>query len=245
MRRSMFAALLVLACSAVARAETLESFKKTIHAKVSAYKSLQYKTKVVSEIVNEQMTYKSNTEQTAQFVKQGEKSLSHVETKTSSQTKMTGMDQKMEATSLDVCDGQYAYNYTDSSGQKTATKRKVDPKKDASPFDPMRGFKMSEEHFTMKMLPDETIDGKPVYVVEMTLKEQPQGMPMGASRIYYDKGTGISVKSVTLDDKGKPATTMTTTDIKIDANVPADRFVFKAPEGVPVTDADAKQPAGE
>jgi outer membrane lipoprotein-sorting protein len=35
---------------------------------------------------------------------------------------------------------------------------------------------------------------------------------------------------------GKPMTTMTYTDIKINPDIPADRFVFKAPEGVQVQD---------
>lgn len=229
---------LIITSAAAVRADSLDSFKKDIQAKLSSHKSIQYKAKVVTEIVNEQMSIKSTTDQTAQYVKQGDKVLSHSESKMASDQKIGEMNQKNESTSVDICDGQYSYHVTESGGQKAASKHKVDPKKEISPFDAKRMFEVTEEQFTLKLLPVETVDGKAAYVLELTMKEAPAGMPMGKTKVYYDKATGLSLKSISYDDKGKAMTTMTTSDVKVDANIPADRFVFKAPAGVTVQDSD-------
>ena len=103
-------------------------------------------------------------------------------------------------------------------------------------LDAMTGFKMMEQYYNLKLLPDETVDGKSTFVLEMTLKDKQAGIPIGKSKLYYDKATGIAIKSISYDDKDKPSGTMTTSDIKIDANIPADHFVFKVPVGVEVKD---------
>lgn len=236
MCRAFAVIVTVLFAAGQARAETLETFKKKIHDKVSAYKSMQYKTHMTSEMVNPQISYKMSTDQTSEFVNKGDTCLMHTESKSSAQQKIGDINQNTTTSSTDVCDGKFYYSVTDASGQKTAAKRKYDPKTQPSPFDPMAGFKMIEQHFNLKLLPDETVDGKGVYVLEMTLKDAQAGMPIASTRLYYDKSTGIAVKSVSLDDKGKTVGTMTTTDIKIDASIPPERFVFKVPVGVDVVD---------
>ena len=237
MHRPIIASLVTLvALAGQARAETLENFKKQIHAKVSGYKSIQYKTHMTNEMVTEQMSYKMTSDQTAEYVKQGEKVLSHIESKTTSEQKIGEMNQNTKITSLDISDGAIAYSLTDAGGQKTAAKRKFDPKNQPSPFDAMAMFKMIEEHFNLKLLPDETVDGKSMYVLEMTFKEPQPGMPISKTKLYYDKSTAIAVKSISYDEKGKAVGTMTTSDVKIDATVPQDHFVFKVPVGVDIVD---------
>jgi hypothetical protein len=53
---------------------------------------------------------------------------------------------------------------------------------------------------------------------------------------YFDKKTGIGLKTVSFDEKDKAVMTSVTTDVKINADIKDDRFVFKAPEGVQVVD---------
>ena len=236
MSRLFAAVVAVLFVAGQTHAETLEGFKKKIQDKVSGYKSMQYKTHMTSEMVTEQMSYKMATDQTAEYVNKGDTYQSHIESKSSVQQKIGEINQNTTTSSTDVCDGKFYYSVSDASGQKTAAKRKYNPKDQPSPFDPMAGFKMIEQHFNLKLLPDETVDGKSVYVLEMTSKEAQPGMPIARTRLYYDKSNCIAVKSVSYDDKGKAVGTMTTTDIKIDASIPPERFVFKVPVGVDVVD---------
>jgi outer membrane lipoprotein-sorting protein len=237
MHRTVIATIVaVLGLAAQAHAETLENFKKQVAAKVSAYKSLQYKSHITSDMSSAQMSYKMTSDQTAEYKKEGEKVLYHIESKTNTQQKIGEMSQNTNITSLDVSDGTLAYNYSDAGGQKSASKRKIDPKTQPSPFDAAAGFKMMEQYYNLKLLPDETVDGKSCYVLEMTLKDKQAGIPIGKSKLYYDKGTGIAIKSISYDDKDKQSGTMTTTDLKIDGNIPADHFVFKVPVGVEIKD---------
>jgi len=240
MKCSVIAGLIIIASAAQVRAETLEDFKKAIQAKMSGYKSIQYKIHMMSEMATEQMSFKSISDQTVQYVHQGDKVLSRVDSKTSTDQKFGDTNQKSEMTSLDISDGTYDYNLSEVSGQKTAAKRKTSLKDHPSPFDVIATFAMMEKHYTLKLLPDETLDGKASYVLEMTLKEQPPGVPIGKSKLYYDKATGIVMKAVGFDDKGHTTSTMTTSDLKFDASIPADRFVFKAPPGITVKDETAK-----
>ena len=240
MHRTLIAAFITLVAVGQARADTLEAFKKAIHTKVSAYRSMQYKIHMVTDMVNEQMSFRSTTDQTAEYTRQGEKALWRMEGKSETSQKFGETSQSTNMNSLDICDGATCYNMTDASGQKSATKRKYDPKAQPSPFDAMASFKVSEEHYNLKLLPDETVGGKPMYVLEMTLKDKQPGMPIGLTKLYYDKSTGIVMKSVSNDEAGKPVATMTTSDVKLDTNIPADHFVFKAPAGVEVVDQSAK-----
>lgn len=227
-------ALLAFSTTSV-RAETFDEVKKQIHEKVSKYKSLSYKIDVQSEMDTPQFKMKSSTQQAAQFVNKGDTVLARMETNSSSAQKMGEEEMKYDSKSLDVCDGKEWYTLVDQMGQKSATKRKADMKKDGNPFDPMGGFKLMEENFEIKVLPDETVNGKPAWVFEMKLKPgNPAAAMMGKTLAYYDKETGISIKGVSFDPAGKPTTTSTTSDVKINEDIPADKFVFKAPEGVKV-----------
>ncbi len=237
MKRALAAAIcLSILTAAESRAESIEAVKKAIHAKVSGHRSLQFKSRSVTDMQTPQITMKSTSDLTAEYVRQGDKTLSRVESKTSSDNKIGDMSQKTEAATIDIFDGKHRYTYTESGGQKTATKRNVDPQSEPSPFDAMAGFAMMERHFDLKLLPDETVNGKPAYVFELTMKQMPAGAPVGKSKVYYDKATGISIKSLAYDDKGKVMTSTETTEVKIDPSIPPGRFTFKAPPGVTVQD---------
>jgi len=54
--------------------------------------------------------------------------------------------------------------------------------------------------------------------------------------MYFNKKHGLMIKTLGLDEKGKVNSTVLVTDLKLGATVAADRFVFKAPEGVQVQD---------
>lgn len=225
-----------------ARAETIDEAKKKIHDKVSKYKSIQYKLEMKTDMDTPQFKMSSTTKQTAQFVNKGDKILARMESDINSVQKMGEQESKQDVKSLDVCDGTYWYTLADQGGEKTATKRKADVKKEGNPFDPNFGFKQMDEHFDVKLLPDETVNGKPAWVFEMKMKPgNPAAAMMGRALAYYDKETGISLKGVSFDPAGKPTSTSVTSDVKIDADIPADRFTFKAPEGVKIQEMPEDQ----
>lgn len=229
----------ILACAVIAmatrglRADTLEQVKKKIHDKVSSYKTLSYKAKTTTD--SEVM--KSDLDMTCEYMRKGDKVLARIEQKGKMIQNMGGSQQKMDTSSLTIFDGSFNYTYSEMMGQKSAFKQKLNPEINPSPFNANAAFAQSEKIYNMKLLPDETVNGKPAFAIEMTMKDETMRQHVGRTVTYYDKGTGICLKSVTIDPKGgKPSSTMIVTDIKIDPSISPDRFVFKAPPGVEVMD---------
>lgn len=99
-----------------------------------------------------------------------------------------------------------------------------------------------EKVYTLKLLPDETVDGKPCYVIEMTPASPAMRATMGRMVSYYVKKTGLSIKGVSYDTKGKVSSTTITTDVKVDEKIDPSQFVFKAPAGVTVQDMTGGTP---
>src|SRR5437870_3564910 len=105
--------------------------------------------------------------------------------------------------------------------------------------DKFKGYKTIQFKTTMTneiAMGGRRVNGKPCYVIEMIAKNPIARQAMGRMVGYFDKDNFVQIKSMAYTTDGKVMGTSTTTDIKTDANIPADRFVFKAPAGVTVTD---------
>ncbi len=197
-------------------------------------KSLCYKLHATTEFTSPGMSAKTENDQTVEILRQGEKALLRIDIKATTVQQIGAEKQKSESTTLMITDREYTYTYTDGMGQRNATRQKLDPAKAISPLDTMGRFKEMEKDFAMKRLPDETVNGKSCYVIETSPKDAASAMPTMRTRSYFDKATGVSVKSASYDSDGKVVFSSTTTDIKIDQPISPDRFKFKPPEGVPV-----------
>ena len=232
--------------TASVRGESLDDVKKKIQSKLDGYKTIQLKMQTTTDMTSEQVSMKSDTMQTVQAARKGDKVLSRVDSVTKGETRFAGESQKVDSTTLSVCDGDTVYTYTESMGMKNAFKQKADKTNTFNPFDITNSFKILEQNFTIKLNADETVDGKPCWVIEMVMKNTVPGMGgKGKTLSYYEKSNGISLKSISYDEKGKVTTTSTTSDIKLNESIPPDQFVFKAPQGVEVVDqADLSKMGG-
>jgi len=234
-----FLVLPLLAVSAIAAsssAETLESVQRKLQEKVAGYKTIQFRSQMRAETSQGGVMVTSWLQQVTEFLKEGDKVLSRIESKSERVEKAGDQSAKMESSLLEISDGQHDYALLEAQGAIRATKRTANTTNRFTPFDPMRGFKMMEENIEMRLLPDETIDGQETFVIEMKPRSGSANLPAGRSLVYYDKATGINVRSITYDMRGKLTTTTVNTDIKIDAPIARDRFAFKPPPGVEVTD---------
>jgi outer membrane lipoprotein-sorting protein len=236
-----FAPAMFVGCLAtVALGATLESVEKEIAEKSLAHKSMQFKMTMLQDITTEEMKMKSTSDSTMEYMQKGNTWNFRMESKTVGTQQVKGQpEQKDESRVLSICDGQFVYTLTESKDQKTAMKTKIDPKQNT--MDAKALFDVLHEDNNIKLLPDETVDGKAVYVIEATPKKAEENSLYSKSLYYYQKDTGISVKYAAYDKAGKPVMTWTATDIRLDVDIPADRFVFKAPEGVQVMDMTQTQ----
>jgi outer membrane lipoprotein-sorting protein len=212
-----------------ASAETVEEVGKKIADASSKLKSFSAKTTMVTEMKQEGFSMSSKAEGTSEMLRKGEDFLSRSEIKTIMETNAGGNVSKQESTVLTISDGAYTYSVSDTGGMKTAQKVKMQKLDQKDPF------KVWKDSADLKLLPDATVDGRAVWVIEAAPKG-PAAAAQGKTVLSFDKETGQMIKMIANSPDGKPMTTLTLSDLKVNADIPADRFVFKAPAGVEVQD---------
>jgi outer membrane lipoprotein-sorting protein len=211
-----------------ASAESVEEVSKKIAAASEKLKSFSAKTKMVTDMKQEGFSMTSTAEGTTEMLRKGSNFMARAEMKMVMETNAGGQVSKQESTVLTITDDAYTYTLSDMGGMKSAQKMKMQKMQ----VDPMATWKESAD---LKVLPDASVDGRAVWVLEATPKGEAAAM-QGKSILSFDKDTGQMIKMVANSPDGKPMTTMTLTDIKVNPDLGPDRFVFKAPAGVQVQD---------
>lgn len=234
----------ILCCAAVASlsfalvvsaAETLESVEKKLDEQTAKIKTLQYTSRSSSDTDTAGVKSHMVTDLRYEISRSTGKAQFRMESKMKMSQKVgEAPEQSQDMTTLTISDGQFNYSLTKNAQMESAMKTKADGQ---DPFNTKKQFTDLEKIYKIKVLPDEAVDGKDTFVLELTPIDKAMAAA-GVSRMvnYYDKKTGIPLKSVGYDAAGKVSMTSSVTDIKINADIPAERFVFKAPPGVQVMD---------
>jgi outer membrane lipoprotein-sorting protein len=231
LRFGLLLTVLALALPAWAE-ETIDSVEKKLAEAAGKIKAISYKMTAVTDMTFEGGSSKSESVTLYEIQKAGEKFKCRSDTKTSSVTKAAGQETKMDSTTLIVCDGEFTYTLSEMMGQKMAEKNKLDPAQDG--LNLKSTFAMLRKDYNLKVLPDEKADGRDCFVIEAAPKDASSA---GTKLVYhFAKDAGFLMKYVAYGKDGKPTTTMTTADVKLDPTFPPDRFAFKAPAGVEVKD---------
>jgi outer membrane lipoprotein-sorting protein len=210
-------------------ADELVAAEKQICQGWDACKSLTAKVATDSRIDAGGTIMESKGTGMIELLRKGGKLCMRMELKTT-MPQPAGGDEKVEQSMLSIMDGEYNWTLSETMGQKMAMKTKPDPR---ATGDPKALFEELRKDNELKLLPEETVDGKKTFVIEATPKDKAAGTK---SLLYFDKERGAMLKMVTLSADGKPMWTMTYSDVKYDADISPDRFVFKAPPDVEVQD---------
>ena len=210
--------------SAAASGETFEALQKRIEAASKKVQTFSARIKTVTDLTQPGYSMKNSMVGTTEMLRKGEIFMVRMESSSVSETEMGGESMKTESKTLMISDGEFTYTLNDASGTKLAYKSRAEPQGDP--------FKVWRDYFTLKVLPDASVAGRAVWVVEASAKQD--GAVQGTNLIYYDKESGQLIKMVANGPDGKPVTTTTYTDIKVNGKISADRFVFKAPPGVKI-----------
>ena len=227
-------ATVALGLGAAAVAEDLETVEKKIATEWKKHKSLSAKLTMTHRSEARGAIMSGKGEGTFELQRTGDKVLLRVELKNTMTHKMGEQEQTMEQPMTTIVDGEFAYTVTEVMGQKMAMKSKIDPTMSG---DPNALFGDLREKNTLKLLPEETIDGEKVFVIEATPKQKPTtpGVP-SKTVIHISQKTGCLVKLTAFTADDKPMMTMAYTDRKIDPKIDPERFKFTAPAGVQVID---------
>lgn len=232
-RVRMFGAALLgslMVCSTLA-ADTLENVEKQIVDANDKVKSMSGKLTSKGEMSMGGTSMTNLAEGTFEYVRQGDKMRYRIDMKNS----MAQGDMKMDSTNQLICDGDAVLLIQDQGGMKQGRKMKPEGSMQLSAkqiFDEMK------KENDLKLLPDETIDGKPAFTIEATPKT---ANPMGLTKMVmnFSKENGVFLKQVGFDKDGKAIQTTTFTDLKVNPEIDPKRFELIVPEGVNVIDMTA------
>jgi outer membrane lipoprotein-sorting protein len=231
----------------LALAKSLEEVEKELAQTIAKHKTIQYKTKDMQNVKMEGYEMTSSGGSNVAYQRKGEEGyLARIETKHKTRTKMQGQPEATDdVTTLIIHDGQVIYTLSTSSQGTHATKSKINPEHSMNPYDVGSQFDNLREAYTLTLLPDDKVGGKSCYVIEAKPAKPDENPTIGRMVFHYDKNVGISVKMVSYDKAGNVMMSSETSDVKIDVDIPEDRFVFKAPDGVQVVDtSQMQQPTG-
>lgn len=222
-------ALLAACVATPCLAKTIEEVEKELVAAMKKTKSITAEMKMDFNMAMQGFEMKRTSVGKFEAMRDGDKHMSRSEDTTDIVQKMGGAETKKQEKSLSVNDGKFGYTMTDADGVKKVTKTKaVDP--DRVPWaDYGKDVKL-------KVLPDEKVDGADCYVIEMNMAAQMPGAGMGKMIYYCRKDCGILTKMIGFGPDGKEMMNMHIKNIELNKNIPAERFVFKVPDGVTVTD---------
>ncbi|MFO0974389.1 MAG: outer membrane lipoprotein-sorting protein [Phycisphaerae bacterium] len=216
--------------------QTVEGVITRVTEIMAKHKSLSYLSELKFDYQFPQYSSKGETRTQCEYVKRGLSVIFRQDTTTTQSTKTAGTDSKMTIKSLVVGDGEFVYSLSDTNDQKTAVKQRYNPTIVFNPFDQRAAYEQSKQQFDYRLLPDETVGGKPCWVFELKPKDPVSAAQMIRTLMYIEQESGVAVKNVSFDKDNKQTGLMTTTHIQFDAAVPDDHFVFKAPAGVTVQD---------
>jgi hypothetical protein len=225
-----------------ARADELDAVQKKICEAWAKHKSITAKITLEQRFELGGMVLQTKGDGIFECMRKGDKTLSRTELKLTTTQKFGDEEKKMDQEMLSIVDEQYSYTLSSSDfeGQKRtiAVKGEIDPQMNP---DPQVMFKRVAQDHDLKLMPEEAIDGKKVFVIAATPKEKMESPAAPAKNLFYFlQEAGVLTKVVGVGQDDKPLQTMTYSDFKFDVDLKPERFEFKAPEGVEVIDQTKK-----
>lgn len=182
---------------------------------------------------------------TLEGMKKNEKMLYRLELDQTIHMGDTEMPNKM----LVVATGDQMFTETSMMGQTMVFKAKPDQQAQTVPGGGRESFKQLRANYDITVLPDETINDEPVYVLEMRPKEKVEQEPQSPanspkfekSRLYISQKTGFPLKMLMFDEGETPIMSLKYKDYTIDPKLDPARFEYTPPPGAMVMDADMFQ----
>ena len=221
-------ALLVFVGSvAIVRADSFDDVEKKLDAASKSVKSMQMKSSMETKMAQQGFEMTSTTTGMYWHKRDGDKVMMRMEGDSKTVQNIGGMKQETTQKTLMVSDGDIIYTLSETDGNKMVMKNKAQA--DTQPWSAAK----ADNEF--KVLPDESVDGADCYVFEATPKNKEAG-DQSHTTYYCRKDCGFPVKMMAYGPDGQVMTTMTYTDIKLNVDIPADKFEFEPPAGVQVMD---------
>lgn len=247
-RQAVFVIILVtLFIAAGARAaETFDAVTRRIGEQAGKIRSLRCHVQDVSEQTGEGVTETVTTESRVEVVR-GPRGceLQRIESRVAQVTRdPQAGEQRLEGTTLEICDGTFVYRLKQIEDTQAATKNRIDPHTPGF-LDIRRQFEQLSREADLRLLPAEKVDGREAYAIEAVPRRKDLASPFGRIVCYVDKTTLVPIKTILYDARGRLCHTRVFRDIEVNVAIPPQRFVFAAPPGVQVMDMTRIEPPAD
>ena len=231
--------LATFACTLItvsATADELATVEKKICETWNKHKSLTFKITMSSQWDEGEAIIKGSGSGTGEVLRKGPDVLYRTDLTTSMSRRAPDGDIEMTRDIIIIVDAKDQYVLHDIGGEKMAAKTKINPEN--SP-DPKVIFERLRRNAELKLLPEETLDGQRVFVLESTPSQSGR---QRFSRVvcYFLQDSGALTRKVYYNLNGEAAETRAYTDFKFDVDIDPKRMEFQAPEGVKVRDRNDK-----
>jgi len=225
-------AVLTMTCQFVF-AETAEDVIKKVNQLRSQHKTVQYTMNMVVELKQAGFELKATTTSEIHYMRIDDGYLMRNETTGVRETNREGVSDKSQTKTTQVIDGKYYWQYAE--GEMTGAKRKRVVKDRIPPFgDPLSTD--SYKRHDLKLLPEETIEGKEVWVLEIVPKKSGSKATGSKTKEWIDRETGLTLKAITYNALGKIQSRVMFSDHKINEKIDQSVFEFEPPADAQVTD---------
>lgn len=230
------AAVLAVGVLAGCSSDSVESAERESVRAWDRHRTLSAERTLVTDVTTDTGTTRTTFVSSFECMKKGERLLVREEGRTSGMERRTGgATRKIESALKQIHDGEYVHILTDAFDRQSLYKRKQTSAHEA--FGGRAFFRTLHEAYTLQRLPDETLEGRPAFVLQAVPKSG--GSPLLEKAVHYlDKDTGLVVKSIMTSNDGRAQTTLTVANIKVDPPIPAERFIFVPLPGLKAIDLD-------
>lgn len=137
-----------------------------------------------------------------------------------------------KSTTTTVSDGQRVVSLSDHDGMVRAVQRRADVT--VTP-DLRAMFEQLREDNHLNRLPDVKVGVNDCYAIQVIPKVR-KGSDLIQTMIYFRKDIGLDMLTVVYGRDNKVLFTSTTTNVRLNPQLPEDRFVVTLPEGVELVD---------
>lgn len=230
--------ILPLAVPPFAAAEdTLEDVQKRILEVWGRQKSLKATVEMKASMERGPQKIDSAGAGSVEMLRKGEIMMTRSELKTSGTRKQGEQEQKFESATTSVDNGEFVLSLEESQGNKRAVKG-ISGTTQTS--DVARLFTALTREHNLKLLPNEKVGDVAVFVIEAERKAQGQ-FPVAKMVLSFSQDHGYLVRNMLYTKEGTLLQQVMFSDVKVDADIPAERFTLQIPEGVQVTDMTQRQ----
>ncbi len=178
-------------------------------------------------------TLKTTITGQVEWLRDGDKMLFRADSEMHSMQKFNGVETPTHAEQTMVFDGEFFYTLANIMDEVQASKEKPKPLVGANARVILDNLK---DEYDLKLLKDDKWGNAPCFVIEATPKKADESPHMARALYYFRKDTGTAVRTIGFDVKGNVTYSINHYDVERNPAVDPERFKFKLPDGVRMTD---------